>query len=401
MQKDFVEPLAFLAPVLDFIGQIWGFLVGLFGGQVWLLLVVTILMVTLVIDLLARWFIHKAHQKLVSRQLMMWDSFVVAAKGPMNFVIWITGLTLAVTTLMLQFQLWIESIPYIQNTKSTILILAIGWYAIRVAGRLERELKLVAKENPRFDEATVEALSKLIKLVAFTITGIIVLSAWGVNPAGLLAFGGVSGIAVGFAAKDLLGNVFGGLVLYLDKPFVVGDWIRSPDREIEGTVEKIGWRMTVVRTFDKRPLYIPNGIFSNITIENPSRMTNRRIKEVLGVRYCDVNKMAQITADIRQMLRNHPDIDQRQTIIVNFLEFSDSSLNFLLYTFTKTTDWVTYHQVKENILLEINRIIESHQAEMAFPTRTLYIEDQVSLAVSGEGQRVLQSSNSLKRPLHE
>ncbi len=385
MQKESVEPLAFLAPVLDFIGQIWGFLVGLFGGQVWLLLVATILTVTLFIDLLVRWFIHKVHQKLASKQFMVWDAFVVAAKGPMNFVIWITGLTLAVTTLMLQFQLWVERIPFVQNTKSTILILAIGWYAIRVAGRLERELKLVAKENPRFDEATVEALSKLIKLVAFTITGIIVLSAWGVNPAGLLAFGGVSGIAVGFAAKDLLGNVFGGLVLYLDKPFVVGDWIRSPDREIEGTVEKIGWRMTVVRTFDKRPLYIPNGIFSNITIENPSRMTNRRIKEVLGVRYCDVNKMAQITADIRQMLRKHPDIDQRQTIIVNFLEFSESSLNFLLYTFTKTTDWVTYHQIKENILLEINQIIESHQAEMAFPTRTLYIEDQVNLAMN-EGQ---------------
>jgi len=200
------------------------------------------------------------------------------------------------------------------------------------------------------------------------------LSAWGVNPAGLLAFGGMSGIAVGFAAKDLLGNIFGGLVLYLDKPFVVGDWIRSPDREIEGTVEKIGWRMTVVRTFDKRPLYIPNGIFSTITIENPSRMTNRRIKEVLGVRYCDVNKMAKITADIRHMLQQHPDIDQNQVIIVNFLEFSESSLNFLLYTFTKTTDWVTFHQIKENILLEINRIIESHQAEMAFPTRTLYIE---------------------------
>ena len=363
-----------LYPLFDWVGQVWAFLVGLFGGQVWLLLLVSILMVTLIVDFLVRGLIHAVHQRLVAKHLMTWDVFVIAAKGPINFVIWVTGLTLALTTLMFQFQLWLDQIGHVQSAKSTVVILSLGWYAIRVANGLERELKLVAEQNPSFDAATVEALSKLIKLVAFAITGLIVLSAWGVNPAGLLAFGGMSGIAVGFAAKDLLGNIFGGLVLYLDKPFVVGDWIRSPDREIEGTVEKIGWRMTVVRTFDKRPLYIPNGIFSTITIENPSRMTNRRIKEVLGVRYCDVNKMAKITADIRHMLQQHPDIDQNQVIIVNFLEFSESSLNFLLYTFTKTTDWVTFHQIKENILLEINRIIESHQAEMAFPTRTLYIE---------------------------
>ncbi len=374
-------PAEVLAPITELFGQAWGALVSLFGGQVWLLMVTTILFATFILDIIVRLIIHSVHQKLVAKQWLTWDAFVAAAKAPAVFVIWVTGLSLAVTSLLLRFNLWTEVIPYIQNTKSTILILAIGWYAIKVAGYLERELKEVAKEDPRFDGATVEALSKLIKLFAFAVTGIVVLSAWGVNPAGLLAFGGMSGIAVGFAAKDLLGNVFGGLILYLDKPFVVGDWIRSPDRELEGTVEKIGWRMTVVRTFDKRPLYIPNGIFSTIAIENPSRMTNRRIKEVLGVRYCDVNKMTEITADIREMLRQHPDIDQNQVIIVNFLEFAESSLNFLLYTFTRTTDWVTYHQVKENILLEINRIIESHQAEMAFPTRTLYIEDKVNLAI--------------------
>ena len=391
MQKESVEFMNFLIPLIHFFGQIWGDLVALFGGQVWLLLVVLTLTTTLIVDILVRWFIYRLHRHLVAMHFMMWDAFVSAATGPVSFAIWVTGVTWAMTTLMMRFQLWTETIPYIQNTKSTLLVLLVGWYAIRVAGRLEQELKKVAKKDSRFDEATVEALSKLIKLIAFIITVIIVLSAWGVDPTGLLAFGGMSGIVVGFAAKDLLGNVFGGLVLYIDKPFVVGDWIRSPDREIEGTVEKIGWRMTVVRTFDKRPLYIPNGIFSNIAIENPSRMTNRRIKEVIGVRYCDVHKMAKITADIRKMLQNHPDIDQNQVIIVNFLEYADSSLNFLLYTFTRTTDWVTYHHVKEQILLEVSQIIESHQAEMAFPTRTLYIEDKVNLAIS-EAQQASSAS---------
>lgn len=109
--------------------------------------------------------------------------------------------------------------------------------------------------------------------------------ALGVNIAGLLAFGGVGGIAAGLAAKSLLANLFGGLSVYLDHPFRIGDWIRSPDREIEGTVEEIGWRRTLIRTFDMRPLYVPNALFMTISVENPSRMLNRRTFEKVGVRY--------------------------------------------------------------------------------------------------------------------
>ena len=114
-----------------------------------------------------------------------------------------------------------------------------------------------------------------------------ILQSLGVSVSGLLAFGGIGGIAVGFAARDLLANFLGGLSIYLDRPFTVGDWIRSPDREIEGTVEEIGWRMTRIRTFDQRPLYVPNSIFASVALENPSRMNNRRIYETLGIRYED------------------------------------------------------------------------------------------------------------------
>ena len=87
-----------------------------------------------------------------------------------------------------------------------------------------------------------------------------------------MAFGGIGGIAIGFAAKDLLANFFGALMIFLDRPFSIGDWIRSPDREIEGVVEDIGWRSTKIRTFDKRPLFIPNSAFASLTVENASKM---------------------------------------------------------------------------------------------------------------------------------
>ncbi|NPA71603.1 MAG: mechanosensitive ion channel family protein [Gammaproteobacteria bacterium] len=375
---------------MSFLAESWAALVSLFGGQVWLLLVISILTITAIADIVQRRVLKAIHLQLAKKGKIWLDSFVDAARAPISFFIWITGTTLALTTLILNLGVYIELVPYIASFKSTVLTLAVGWFIIRLVQRLELHLKGVAKQNDNLDEVTVEALAKIIKLLAFILTGLFFLSAFGVSLTGLLAFGGVGGIAIGFAAKDLLGNVFGGLMLYMDKPFTVGEWIRSPDREIEGTVEKIGWRMTTVRTFDKRPLYIPNGIFANISIENPSRMTNRRIKETMGVRYADAHKMRSIIKAVKEMLRNHPEIDNNQTLIVNFNAFSASSLDFFIYTFTKTTNWVRYHEIKEDVLLKISDIVEAEGAEMAFPTRTLHIEshsempEEVLSQLSGE-----------------
>ncbi len=359
---------------MAFLMELWANLVALFGGQVWLLLVISILLVTAIVDVIQRRVLRTIHRYLERKERVWLDSFVDAARAPISFFIWVTGTILALTTLILQLEIYVGIVDYINAFKNTILTLSVGWFVIRLVQRLETHLKTFASGDDRLDEVTVEALAKIIKLFAFILTGLFFLNAFGVSLTGLLAFGGVGGIAIGFAAKDLLGNVFGGLMLYLDKPFKVGEWIRSPDRQIEGTVEHIGWRMTTVRTFDKRPLYIPNGIFANIAIENPSRMTNRRIKETMGVRYADVHKMRDIIQAVKTMLQNHPEIDTRQTLIVNFNQFNASSLDFFIYTFTKTTNWVRFHEIKEDVLLKISDIVEEHGAEMAFPTRTLHIE---------------------------
>jgi len=159
----------------------------------------------------------------------------------------------------------------------------------------------------------------------------------------------------------------------MDRPFKVGDWIRSPDKEIEGTVEEIGWRLTRIRTFDKRPLYVPNSTFANIAVENPSRMTNRRIYENIGIRYDDAAQAGAIVAGIKAMLEQHADIDHTQTLIVNLNHFGPSSLDILVYTFTKTTVWVDYHEIKQDVLLKIMDVITAHGAEVAFPTQTLHL----------------------------
>jgi small-conductance mechanosensitive channel len=197
---------------------------------------------------------------------------------------------------------------------------------------------------------------------------------------GLLALGGVGGIAVGFAAKDLLANFFGGLTIYLDRPFSVGEWIRSPDKSIEGTVEYISWRHTRVRAFNKNPIYVPNAVFTSIVVENPSRMSHRRIRETLGLRYDDFAVVAPIVADIKEMLRAHEGIDATQTLIVNFNQFGASSLDILIYTFTRTIVWVEYHAVKQDVLLKIGEIVARHGAEIAFPTHTVHVPDRIAVA---------------------
>ncbi len=154
-------------------------------------------------------------------------------------------------------------------------------------------------------------------------------------------------------------------MIYFDRPFSVGDWISSPDRNIEGTVERIGMRMTMIRTFESRPLYVPNSVFSSIVVQNPSRMQHRRIRETIGIRYKDADKMAVIVDEVKTMLQNHPDIEQNATLMVNFDAFAGSSLEFFIYTFTKTVNWARYHEVKQDVMLKIIEIVQRNGADFA------------------------------------
>ncbi len=298
-----------------------------------------------------------------------WDDLLLEAlKTPISTLIWCWPATVSLG-IVLQSELGNE-FNWLSTLKLILVISILVWVVMRLITNVE---DYVLEQKTR-DETTVQAVAKVARLFFIVIGVLTVMQAFGLSLSGLLTFGGVGGLIVGLAAKDLLSNFFGGLMIYFDRPFKVGDWIRSPDRQIEGTVERIGWRMTSIRTFDKRPLYVPNSVFSNIVVENPSRMLNRRIFETIGLRYDDADKVPVIIDDVREMLKNHKDIDTRQTLIVNFDAFGASSLNFFIYTFTKTVNWVRYHEVKQDVLLEVMAIIKKHEADIAFPTQTLKLD---------------------------
>ncbi|WP_418110248.1 mechanosensitive ion channel family protein [Vibrio parahaemolyticus] len=315
---------------------------------------------------------------LVEKTHFHWDNMLLdALKAPVSTLIWCWPATVSLG-IILESELN-DKINWLSTLKLILIISVFVWTVMRLITNIE---DFVLEQKNR-DETTVQAIAKVGRLFIITIGVLTIMQAFGLSLSGLLTFGGVGGLIVGLAAKDLLSNFFGGLMIYFDRPFKVGDWIRSPDRQIEGTVERIGWRMTSIRTFDKRPLYVPNSVFSNIVVENPSRMLNRRIYEVVGLRYDDADKVPEIITAVREMLKNHKDIDTRQTLIVNFDTFGPSSLNFFIYTFTKTVNWVRYHEVKQDVLLKVVGIIKEHNADIAFPTQTLKL-DPIQMAKNQE-----------------
>ena len=304
------------------------------------------------------------------------DALFEAARRPVNLLILILGLVWAIQISDTYLQSELFSARNLGLVRQLTFIVLIMMFLVRFVSLAEARILVSlsaekSSDQTRLDPTTLHALAKLIRLSVVISSILVALPTIGIEIHALLAFGGVGGIAVGFAAQDILSNFFGGLMIYLDRPFAIGDWVRSPDREVEGTVEAIGWRLTVVRTFDKRPLYIPNAVFNTITLENPSRMSNRRIYEKIGIRYQDSQRMSSVVEDVKDMLKNHPDIDSTLTLMVNFNGYGPSSLDFFIYAFTKTTNWIQFHEVKQDVMLKIVDIVHKNAADFAFPTTTI------------------------------
>ncbi len=315
--------------------------------------------------------LKKIEGKLKNTEYIYNLAIILTIKQPIIIFIWITCIfsILVYNNISLTF-LFEARIIIISFVVLWLLMRFISQYAQSVIQRKEKN-----KEN--IDYGGISFLKKITQIFVFLIVSIICLSKLGFGMQSLLAVSGAGGLAIGFAAKDLLSNVFGGLMIFLDKPFNVGDWIASPDKDIEGDVEEIGWRQTRILTFAKYPIYVPNSVFSSIIIENKSRMKSRRINENLSIRYLDVSKMDKIVKEIKDMLKNHSNINQRMTTIVCFdsVVMPNSVLKLMIYTFANTIEWVRYTEIKQDILIKIIDIIKSNGGELSYPVSEIVIKN--------------------------
>ena len=334
---------------------------------------IAVLLVTFILSLLIRVVVLRLEQY-ARKTATLWDNVFVRSVGsPLRFLLWVVGLGIALN--LLRDNLSTIFAEMIMPLHRLGIVVVIAWFLIRFVQSMQHAV--VAKKSATgeyVDKAVVDAIGKILRLIIGIVMLLIAMQELGFSISGLLAFGGMGGIAIGFAAKDLLSNFFGGLIIYLDRPFAEGDWIRSPDRDIEGSVAQIGWRVTCIKKFNSRPLYVPNSVFGTIAIENPSRMSNRRIYETIGIRYEDADVIEKIVQQVTMYLQSHVEIDQEQTLMVNFATFAPSSLDFFVYCFTKTTSWVEFNNIKQEVLLQILKIIETNNAECAFPTTTVHLQ---------------------------
>lgn len=340
----------------------WGPVVDIF------LVILAVVALNFVLKRFFRWL-----SKRVGETSSIWDdAFYYSLSSPIRAVVWIIGLSIAASIgSPPEDSIIARGLPYAR---------VLGWMAVtiwflwRLVNEVEKNVvRRAVRRGEPVDHTTTDAVAKLVRLSILIIAGLVTLQTLGFSISGVLAFGGVGGIAIGFAAKDVIANLLGGLTIYLNRPFSVGDWIRSPDRAIEGIVEAVGWRATTVRQFDKRPIYVPNAIFSTVVLENPSRMTHRRIFETIGLRYDDAAVVAPIVADIRQMLFDYEEIDSNELTMVYFNQFGDSSLDFFVYCHTVTREWARYQEVKQEALIRCHNIINEHGGQVAYPTSTIHM----------------------------
>ncbi|MDQ6954193.1 MAG: mechanosensitive ion channel family protein [Mariprofundaceae bacterium] len=299
------------------------------------------------------------------------DILLAAAEKPAGWLILTLGLMLSIHILnppLTSFPL----VEFIDHAVRIISIMLASWFTWRLIDGFAAYFSARAvKTDSALDDQLVPFISKTLKIfLVFTII-LVLAQNMGYSISGLIASLGIGGLAIAMAAKDTIANIFGSVMILLDRPFTVGDWIKTS--QFEGVVEEVGFRSTRIRTFSKTLVNVPNSQLANMVIDNIDAMPKRRVKMRIGITYDTTpEKMKQAIASIENILLNHKGVDQDYSL-VKFDSFEDSSLSIFLYYFSKSTVWEEYLQTRQEVNLEIMQALEALNLEFAFPSRSLYL----------------------------
>jgi len=305
-------------------------------------------------------------------------AFFTSANTPITLLIYLFAFIIIIN-IVKKHNLDIYLLTIVPTIAQLYALLIVVLFVLKFIPKVEKNYHTRnRKKFVKLDKTATSALVQLSRVGVIIVAIIIALQTLGYSLTGLLAIGGAGGIIVGLAAKDTIANLFGGLMLHIERPFAIGDSIISNDhKSIMGTVEHIGLRSTRLLTLEKRPMYVPNSLFMTITLENTTRMNNRRIKELIGLRYDDIDKLPAVCKDIKNIIENHDGIDQEMLKLVHVNEFAASSINILVFAFTNSGKFADFTAIKEDILMQITQVVKKHGADFAFPTVTNLIPNKV------------------------
>lgn len=363
---------------MEFLNDAWAYLSDLFSrgafgltyGEITLALVI-LLFAIFIRGIFARTVVRGLARLADKSSNTYDDALVEAIAVPLKIVPVIIGAYIALQVVHIEG----DAALVADNVLQSVVALAVFWTLSRAVNAFEFMFKGLKRTlSPTIVDWMVRAVQFILIVLGFGAVAEI----WGIPVAPLIASLGVFGIAIGLAAQDLFKNLIAGTLILAEKRFIPGEWIKV-DGIVEGTVERINFRSTLVRRFDKSPVFVPNSKLADNAVTNFSRMTHRRIKWVVGVEYRTTKEqLAYIRDEIEAWLwRDDRFAKPPETaLFVRINAFNDSSIDFLIYTFTNTTNWGEWLAIKEEFAMAVFDIIEKSGSAFAFPSNTVYLQQQ-------------------------
>ena len=352
-----------------YIGTIWNQgAYGLTYGEIFTSVVI-VLIALMVRGLFARIVATTVMRLTAGTKTRLDDALVDSISTPLKLVPVIIGIYIALQVTDISGDAEI----YVTRILRSIITLVVFWTLARAVHAFEF---ILGGLRDALSSAAVDWMVKALQVILVILGLGAVADQWGIQIAPLLAGLGVLGIAVGLGAQDLFKNLISGILIIAEKRFIPGEWIRV-DGVVEGTVEKINFRSTLVRRFDKSPVYVPNSALSDAAVTNFSRMTYRRIKWAVGVEYrTTVDQLKYIRDEIEAWLWNDSRFVKppEATLFVRIDNLNASSIDYLIYAFTYTRDWGKWLEIKEEFAVAVMDIIARAGTDFAFPSQTIYLQ---------------------------
>ena len=319
--------------------------------------------------LFARFLINRLNKLVLKSKNTVDDTLVKVIEGPLKFLPIVIGFFIASS--YIDFSIQIQN--FIDLVNRTLITVFIFWILHQLVIPFSY---IVRKFEDKISKALVDWTLKGLKIL-ITILGVVaILELWGIQVGPVIAGLGLFGVAVALGAQDLFKNLISGIMILMERRFTIGDVILVSG-EVEGVVEQIGFRSTLIRRFDSTPVMVPNYKFAEQTVTNHTKRLNRRIRWLVGLEYrATIDQLKKIRDEISDFILKDNDYIKNDTLsfFVRVDSFSDSSINMLVQVFTVTNDWNEYLEIKEKLALKLMTIVEENKCSFAFPSQSIYVE---------------------------
>jgi MscS family membrane protein len=297
------------------------------------------------------------------------DTIIEVIEGPLKFLPVVIGFFVASS--YIDFSLTVQN--FIDLLNRSLITIFIFWLLYQLVIPFSF---LIKKFEKKISKPLVDWTLRGLKILIFILGAVAILELWGIKVGPVIAGLGLFGVAVALGAQDLFKNLISGIMILMERRFTIGDVILVSG-EVEGVVEQIGFRSTLVRRFDSTPVMVPNYKFAEQSVTNHTRRHHRRIRWLIGLEYrTSIHQLKKIRDELTGLIKNDEDFakNENTSFFVRIDSFSDSSIDVLIQAFTITNDWGEYLKIKEKLAVKIIEIIENNKAGFAFPSQSLYVE---------------------------